>query len=218
MNKTRVVRSWSKTFVSLVVGVVAIGVSVLMFQHIVEGAISAGFALIPGIVGIVALYYAVAGASSAPCPSCGARVGELSSGSNDGACCAACHAYFEGKQGEVWPTDPQRIADSPLFATKLGEQFAWPDGCCVCGQAAVRSIPITAVRASSGANAATAVATGGAVLATGRTTFTLEVPHCGQHDNGAHLSAGGSNKEMRILFRSYPYLRSFCQRNGTLPG
>ena len=100
----------------------------------------------------------------------------------------------------------------------MGAQLGWPDGCCVCGQPSTRTVPVTAIRASSGSNAGVAIATGGAVLATGRTKFTLEVPHCAQHDNGANLSAGGSDKEMRILFRSYPYLRSFCQRNNSQPG
>ncbi len=186
MNKTRVVRSWSSTLVRLLGGLGCIAVSAVMFDTMVEGAITAGLALIPGILGIVFVWSAISGSATSTCPGCGARLDSLSTGSNDGVCCRACHNYVEGKQGELWMTDPQRVADAPLFATHVGAQLSWPDGCCVCAQPATRSIAITAIRAASASNAGVAIATGGAVVASNRTKFTLEVPHCAQHDNGAH--------------------------------
>jgi len=51
---------------------------------------------------------------------------------------------------------------------------------------------------------------------TTRTIVSVEVPHCGQHKGGAQLSGTPSNPH--IKFRSYRYLRAFCQANGTVPG
>ena len=50
----------------------------------------------------------------------------------------------------------------------------------------------------------------------GSTVFSVEVPHCGQHKDGAELSAAGGDR-VKIRFRSYPYLRAFCQQNGIQP-
>jgi hypothetical protein len=218
MTKTRVVRSWSKTLGRLIGGLVCLAICVVMFKNLADGAITVGFSLIPGILGLVLIGVAIGGSATAPCPSCGKTIESLGTGSNDGTCCSACHAYVEGTHGELWVTDAARVADRPIFATKLNPQLAWPDGCCVCGQPATRGLPVSATRAKSGQNAAIAVATGGAVLATSSTKLTIEVPHCAQHDDGAQLNAGSNASEMRILFRSYPYLRSFCERNGTQPG
>lgn len=199
-------------------GLACLGLSVMMLKNFADGAITVGFSLIPGIAGVILIWAGIGGSAEAPCPSCNATIDSLGTGANDGTCCAACHVYVEGTQGELWVTDLARVADRPIFATKLGAQHAWPDGCCVCGRPATRGVPVSATRAKSGSNAATAIATGGAVLATSSTTFTVQVPHCAEHDNGAHLSAGARDKDMRILFRSYPYLRSFCERNGAQPG
>ena len=38
------------------------------------------------------------------------------------------------------------------------------------------------------------------------------IPYCGQHRDGVIIEA------KNIRFRSYPYLRTFCEMNGLVPG
>jgi hypothetical protein len=60
--------------------------------------------------------------------------------------------------------------------------------------------------------------TGGVLTArrAGANVWSVDVPHCASHKDGAMLSAQGGDK-VKIRFRSYPYLRAFCERNGTSP-
>ncbi len=221
MSKSRIVRSWGRTLAYLGGGLVLAAISAGLFATIVSGAITFGIALIPAVVALVLVWMAVAGAASAPCPGCGATLDGLSTGLNDGVCCGGCHRFLEGKGGELWLTDPNRIAGEPLFGTRLGESFDWPDGCCQCSTPATRRLPTSiniTTGSSSAGNAAVGVLSGGTVVATGGgTRITIEVPHCEQHDNGARLSAPNGLKDVRILFRSYPYLRAFCEKNGSEP-
>ena len=120
MNKTKVTRSWKTTLAYAGGGLAAAAVSAVLFATIVEGAITAGIALIPAVLAVILLGMAIGGAATAPCPGCGALLDGLSAGSNDGDCCASCHRYVEGKGGELWLTDPARIADSPTFGAVLG--------------------------------------------------------------------------------------------------
>jgi hypothetical protein len=53
-NKTsKVTRSMGATVGFLVGGLVALGLSVLLFMTIVEGPVTIGIALIPGILGLI---------------------------------------------------------------------------------------------------------------------------------------------------------------------
>ncbi|MGI8468463.1 MAG: hypothetical protein ACR2N3_08420 [Pyrinomonadaceae bacterium] len=54
------------------------------------------------------------------------------------------------------------------------------------------------------------------VKITSSTTVSVDVPHCAEHQVGARLT--GATSSPQIKFRSYPYLRAFCQLNGTIPG
>ena len=217
---TKITRNWKTTVGYAVGGLVALGLSGLLFTTIVEGAITAGIALIPAVLGLILLGMAFGGSGEAACPSCGAKVGGLSTGNNDGVLCEKCHAFAEGKQGTLAPTDPSRVADKPTFGTLLPAQYQWPNGCCVCGAPPDHAEKVqTRVQnqgsalALIGANAAT----GGAVTGkAGTTIYTVDVPHCGQHKDGAEIAAAGSNR-VKIRFRSYPYLRAFCQQNGITP-
>lgn len=217
---TKVTRNWKTTAGYAVGGIAAIAFSVLLFETIADGAITIGIALIPGVLGLIFLGMAFGGAGEAACPSCGAKVSGLSTGNNDGVLCAKCHAFAEGKQGTLTVTDPNRVADKPTFGTLLPAQYQWPQGCCVCGAPPDHGEKIqTRVQnqgsalALVGANAVT----GGAVTGkAGATVFSVEVPHCGQHKDGAELSAAGGDR-VKIRFRSYPYLRAFCQQNGITP-
>lgn len=216
----RITRNWGTTFGYLAGGLVALALSVLLFKTIADGAITIGIALLPGILGAILLYMSVSGAAEAPCPACGAKLTGLSTGSNDGVLCEKCKIYVQG-QGALTPTDPARVADVPLFTTLLPDQFAWPDGCCVCGTPATHGVKIEA-RTQNQASAAAVVGvtemTGGVLTArrAGANVWSVEVPHCANHKDGALLASAGGDK-VKIRFRSYPYLRAFCERNGTSP-
>ena len=62
---TTIARSWKTTIGYLTGGIAAAGLSVLLFATIVSGAITAGIALIPGVVAIVLLVMAKGGAAEA---------------------------------------------------------------------------------------------------------------------------------------------------------
>ncbi len=217
---TKVTRNWKTTVGYAVGGLAAIAVSGLLFKTIADGAITIGIALIPGVLGLVFLGMAFGGAGEAACPSCGAVITGLSTGANDGVLCEKCHAFAEGKQGTLSPIDPNRVADKPTFGTLLPAQYSWPNGCCVCGAPADHAEKVqTRVQnqgsalALVGANAVT----GGAVTGkAGATIFEVQVPHCAAHKDGAQISAAGGDR-VKIRFRSYPYLRAFCQQNQIWP-
>jgi hypothetical protein len=219
-NPTAIKRNWSKTIGYLIGGLAALGLSGVLFVTLVEGPITFGIALVVAIVAIVLLYGAKGGAGEAACPSCGAVLTALSTGKNDGVLCAQCLAYTEGQGGKLWVTDLRRVADRALFGAQLPAQFTWPQGCCVCGVPPTRREAIsTAIQRTSSALGVIAVAgaTGGAVTGrAGTTRFTVEVPHCDAHKDGAELSAMGDG-HVKVVFKSYPYLRAFCQQNNLRP-
>jgi hypothetical protein len=217
-NTTQVARNWKTTIGLIVGGLASGGASVGLFLTIVEGTISFGFALLPGILAIILFALAFGGAGDAPCPGCNAPLSGLGTGKNDGVLCGQCLGFFEGTGGKLWATDPARVAETTLFGTKLPERYEWPGGCCVCGGSATRGEPVSAVVQSAGSTAAVigiAAATG-VTGSAGSTRLTIEVPHCAAHKEGVSLSAMGG-KDLKILFKSYPYLRAFCQRNGLKP-
>jgi hypothetical protein len=208
---TQITRSWGATVGYLIGGLVALGLSVVLFMTIVEGPVTVGIALIPGIVALILFYMSFGGAGTATCPNCAAPLSGLSTKANDGVLCDKCHAYAEGQGGQLWVTDANRIADVPLFGSPLPEQFNFPPGCCVCGQpdAGREQISLRMQKASSAVTAPTIGVTTDQIV-------SVEVPHCAEHKGGARLS--GTPQSPHIKFRSYPYLRAFCQLNNTTPG
>ncbi len=220
-NITKVQRSMGATVGYAVGGLVSLVICVLLFKFMVEGPISLGIALIPGVLALILSWMAIGGSGVAPCPDCGQAIGGLSTRSNDGVLCEGCKKFVEGKDGTLRVTDAARIAEQPLFGAILPESFNWPEGCCVCSKPVVRrdavsvSLPTTA---STGTNVAVTALTGGVVTRSGGgVTYTVQVPHCNDHKEGALLGAG-SGSSVRIRFRSYPYLRAFCELNKVSPG
>jgi hypothetical protein len=207
---TTISRSWGATIGYLIGGIVALAVSALLFMTIVEGPVTFGFALIPAIVALMLIYMSFGGAGTSTCPGCGASLSGLGVKTNDGVLCGSCHRYAEGQGGSLWLTDETRIADDAIFSSPLPEQFSFPQGCCVCGTAETRheKISFTTQNASSALTAPT-------IGVTTSTKISVEVPHCAEHKDGARLSA--TPKSPLIRFRSYPYLRAFCQLNNTMP-
>jgi hypothetical protein len=211
IRTTKISRSWGATIGYLIGAVFALGVSVLLFMSIVEGPISLGIALIPAIIALFLLYSSFGGAGTGSCPICDSPLSGLSTKSNDGVVCRNCHRYSEGQGGLLRETDENRVAAAPMFSTLLPAQFAFPAGCCVCGGLEVNreTISLQSQNASS-------VITAPTVGVTTDTTVSIVVPHCAQHRGGAQLT--GSPQRPHIMFRSYPYLRAFCQLNGATPG
>jgi hypothetical protein len=210
-SQTKITRSWGATIGYLIGAIVLLGISILLFKSIVEGPITLGIALIPAIVALILLYMSFSGAGAAACPNCGAQLGGLSTKANDGVLCGNCHSYLEGKGGLLWQTDENRIADDAIFSSPLPAQFAFPGGCCVCGRPEARREQIS-LQTQNASSAVTAPTVG----VTTSTRVSVDVPHCAEHNGGARLS--GTPQLPHIKFRSYPYLRAFCQLNGTTPG
>jgi hypothetical protein len=208
---TKVTRSWGATIGYMIGAIIALGVCVLLSITIAEGPVTVGIALIPGILGIILLFMSFGGSGTSTCPVCDAPLAGLSTKSNDGVLCDACHNYVEGKGGLLRQTDADRVAEEPLFGSPLPDQFNFPPGCCVCGAPEARreQIKFRTQNASS-------VLTAPTVGITTSTEVSVAVPHCVAHKDGARLSA--TPKNTVIKFRSYPYLRDFCQLNGTTPG
>lgn len=207
---TKISRSWGATIGFLIGAIIALGISAALFMTIVEGPVTVGIALIPGIFGLILVGMSFGGAGQGTCPICDAPMSGLSTKANDGMLCANCHKYSEGKDGVLWQTDENRIADDPMFTSPLPEQFNFPSGCCVCGKPDVNREKIS-LRMQNNSSALTAATVG----VTTSTTVSVEVPHCAEHQGGARLA--GTPKATLIRFRSYPYLTAFCQANGTTP-
>lgn len=210
-NSTKIVRSWRATIGYLIGALVLLVVSGLLFASIVEGPFTFGIALLPAIVGLILLYMAFGGAGISTCPRCGGQLSGLSTKANDGVLCPSCHGYSEGKDGLLWPTADDRIADEAIFSSPLPAEFNFPDKCCVCGGPATKREKVS-LRTQNASSAITAPTVG----VTTSTTVSVDVPHCATHEGGARLS--GTPQSPHIKFRSYPYLRTFCQLNGTTPG
>ena len=217
--KSPITRSWKTTLNYAIVALIAAVVAALMFKYFASGTITFGISCIPAILALIFLFMAFSGAGEAPCPSCGKPLDGLSTGSNDGVVCPACLHYFEGKDGQLWATDESRIADSPTFASPLPDQFAFPDGCCVCGKPPTHRQKISMTTQNTGGSVAGIAAAGltdGMISGSSHTRTSVEVPHCDEHKDGALLT--GTKEKPHIKFRSYPYLRAFCELNKTKPG
>jgi len=200
----------------LFAGVVAAAISALLIANdFVEGLITGIIALLPAILAFVMLVAAFKRADTGycTCPHCGALMNGLDLSSNAEVLCQACHHYFEGTGRVLREIDPERIAGRPLFRSPLPENPGFPNICCVCGAEARRSdeILLTGVETESWQSAS-----GGAGEAHSWKATSVRVPYCESHSDGAVLGLD-SKIGPYIRFKSYPYLRAFCELNGTHP-
>ena len=210
-EKTKISRSWGATFGFMAGALILLVVSVLLFTTIVEGPITIGLALIPAVAAFALLFMAFGGSGTSSCPVCNQPLSGLSTKANDGVLCTHCHNYLEGRDGLLWQTDQDRVAEEAIFASPLPERFVFPQGCCVCGEKEVGMEQIS-LQSQNASSAVTAPVAG----VTTRTIVSVEVPHCDLHKSGAQLA--GTPNNPHIKFRSYLYLRAFCQANSTVPG
>lgn len=164
------------------------------------------------------------GSGSAACPACKAKIDDVErTGHVEGILCAQCGIFLRSDEGELRPMDLNTIAERPIFGASLADGFTWPAGCVVCGGAVTQALPAGVLESDTSRDLGINVM-GLAMAATIGVGFwvdngkrvRLDVPHCGEHDDGAILTRTGSNKYM-LLFRSYPYQRAFCELNRALP-
>jgi hypothetical protein len=207
---SKITRSRGATIGYLIGAAVTLGISILLFAMIVAGRFRLGLAVLWGIAAVLLLLAALflksmsANANSAACPACGARLSQLSAKSNDGILCRHCQTFLEGIDGMLWRTDQNRVADQLIFCSPLPEDPVFPDRCCVCGRANTHLEKISSLMGS------------GPSPNPSNRWVSVDVPHCAEHNGGAQM--GGDQDDPYIEFRSYPYLRAFCQMNSTDPG
>ena len=180
-----------------------------------------GIALIPGVWASSSSTWPSAALARRRVRACGAKLGGLSTGANDGVLCEKCRTFAEGKQGTLAVTDPNRVADKPTFGTLLPAQYQWPNGCCVCGAPPTRGEKVADPHPEPGLRAGADRRQRGHRRCGDRSRRLHRRRgrgpwHCGTHSDGASIAAAGGNR-VRIRFRSYPYLRAFCQQNAVPP-
>jgi hypothetical protein len=177
------------------------------------------------IVGLAAFSVAASSSGTAACPSCGRKLQRLDeSGVGRPRLCRGCLSYVESRDGSLLLVPPDRVESAPAFRVALPKELAWPDGCCVCAGHAARKVDVhldvsghlgSAIVSAGGMIAGGTLGMGVTVSEEGRAS--LAVPHCEQHADGAALELA-STGQVRLLFRSYPYLRAFCDLNALKPG
>lgn len=139
-------------------------------------ALGAGVALL----GLFLLREATGGAMKAPCPSCGAQIGEVDP-AVEAVLCASCGEYARTKNGALVALREEHVADAPLFAIPIAVEVpTLPPVCAECGApAAGRLVPVEAPSYPGRVNHSFSMAGEPVVL----------VPHCDRHRNGAEVSS-----------------------------
>ncbi len=172
-----------------------------------------GFGLLGGFGGVTWL------SGAAACPRCNRKISGIdTSGDTPVHTCEGCGSYFEVKQGNLIFVADDHLADKPIFPVPLPAQISWPHGCCVCRGPATRQVPVTRSESQTGRNVALGVAglaVGALVVRTGGgASFTVEVPHCELHQDGAELEIkDASESKLEIKFRSVAFAREFHALN-----
>ena len=182
------------------------------------GALLCGCSAVGVLVGKV-----LRGSGSAPCPLCRAPIHDVErTGRVDGILCTGCGRFLRSKAGVLRPVGEGTVAADAIFGAALSGGFEWPPGCVVCGAPVTQTLPVRLMNedeASVGLSIvglAMAATLGAGFLVHRGKRAALNVPHCADHDDGALLAKGGPGGFL-LLFRSYPYQRAFCERNGTPP-
>jgi hypothetical protein len=222
---TTITRDWGKTIANAAGGAaIAIATYWLLWRG--EGAerpVVLDTILTVAIFGVVGFFVhrAVLRSGTAPCPGCGQRITDLSTGGNRAIVCKFCGKYVEGSAGRLLLTDERQVASDHIFETAVPRDVKWPETCCLCSAPATRALRVEVSRkedAQSIEGLAVSVATVGVMKLVNVHTESIQVPHCDRHEHGAILKlAGDSVTGLAIAFRSHAYLVAFCDKNGTLP-
>jgi hypothetical protein len=204
--------------------IIAVGVTDLPIPNALLFTVG-GVGALALILGLVVGINSFTSAGSATCPECG-RVFQMLEESGQGVprFCRGCRNYVEAKDGVLQMTEDASVVAAPIFRATLPKEMVWPDGCCVCRGPATRMIAISTVAQTPGqalgtlaADVTMEVVTGHGLVVLAGNRYTIQVPHCADHADGALLQVN-SDQQIKVLFRSYAYQRAFCDLNGVKPG
>jgi hypothetical protein len=212
---TRIQRDWPAT-IAWVVFTVVCGAGAF-FSWRWGGFFGVALAVVAGFFALGAGWLALRESGRAACPGCDKPLGGLDAKVAERFVeCSACHRYCVCRKGEVSLVPEDFVADAPFFKVRLPGQIRWPEVCCVCGSATTRALPVSAVESKTGSNLALgvgALAVGAIVVRTGGgARYTVEIPHCDAHTDGAKLDVV-SEEECWVHFRSHAYWRAFTDLN-----
>lgn len=222
---TRVRRDMKKTWSNAAAAAVLLAMG-LAFFYVASTRIGFFIAYVFGaatfIGGLYFAYRAAASAGVADCPGCDMPIFGLSTGSNLARLCEECGRYVEGKEGKLWLVDENAVAELPVFTTECPNPIVWPEGCCVCGKPATRTIQAKLIEiddAPAAKDMAVRVVSLGTLRLSTETTYRVEAPHCQEHDDGVGLMRSFDDELLRplIMFRSHAFFRRFCELNHTSP-
>ena len=155
----------------------------------------------------IGLGFAATLVRTADCPSCGQPFGWIL---EPVAACDKCERYAAQKDGRLVMVEAGFIAPQAVFATRTEALFKarfdpknWRfpvSGCCVCGKPPTKTEKVQArFEVDRFLNMATI------------NTYTFEVPHCAEHEQGVVFDFD------KFKFRSYDLWRAFEQANGVDP-
>jgi hypothetical protein len=201
----RIRRSWSWTLSGCVL--TAASGAVAFYAHRLASSASGLLWLVAWVIVVAAAVFALTCAwvvvresGQAPCPHCRSRLEGLDAHvASLVVRCETCEGYAVCRRGEVHRVPNEFVDEAPIFEAPLPRQIHWPAGCCVCGAAVGRFLPVEYLRRP---------------LAFRGKVKTVEVPHCDAHEAGAALKVGnGHPRPLTIAFRSYAYQRAFRDLN-----
>jgi hypothetical protein len=152
-----------------------------------------------------------------PCPGCGERLLLSHPDTRTLLHCSRCGEFFDYRPESraLYALTEDYVAETPTFEVQLSERFAWPPGCCVCGEPSTRALEVSGESSQTALNLALGAAGLAAglvvVRAGGGTKYTVAVPHCHEHSEGVALDPrlGG----LWIKFRSLKQQQAFRELN-----
>lgn len=147
------------------------------------------------------------GAGLANCPGCGHATAVLHITEHRYFCCAGCQTWLHGSS-TIEAVAEDHVASYAAFDLELPTSVVWPEDCPVCGGAVTRTLELEGTDVVGDAFAMVAPV---AIQAVSK----LEVPGCGQHDDGVALRREGGRAV--VSFRSLSYWRRFMTVNGLQP-
>ncbi|KYF96290.1 hypothetical protein BE20_42570 [Sorangium cellulosum] len=220
-----VTRNTGSTIKYAVITVVLAGLSFLCFSAMSGRS---GFLWVLCLVGGIGLAVFALGsllaakdlAGTATCPRCQAALAEIELNHTDEpAFCDKCQAAYLVDKRVLTVLADDYVHPTPVFSAPVtGQTISWPEGCCLCARPATRGVEAKTHDGQTGTNVAVAaagLALGGIAVRTGGgTTYTLRIPHCAEHDDGAKVEIqSGNDPPLQIRFRSYAYQRRFLALN-----
>lgn len=214
---SRIVRNKKRFYAGLILTVVLLAMIVFVWAFsTMPGTIAFIFSLFPG-VGLIYAFMIVGLSGVGHCPDCAHPMTNLGMVQNAPTACRACGAYLESTDGTLRVTSSESIDDNAIFDVPLpvGETH-WPDGCCVCGDPATRSIEVEVEYtqdASLGSSVAVGALSVGTLKAVKKGTIRIGVPHCSVHDDGAKVEFSLRHQLPYLSFRAKKYADEFARQN-----